>query len=99
MTQPYFKVKYFIIYCNKSYITVSDDMRNFIYSDVNYLDTIDSKHYDPELFFKYLKHLSTKYPDSILSVNYKYEYFNSNNNEYMNRLNVFNGIIANNLDG
>jgi hypothetical protein len=100
MSVPYFKVKWFIICCNGKYITVNDELKNFILDDMNYLDTIDSQHYDPVLFFKYLKHISKKYPDTIVDVNYKYEYFNhSHINEYMNRLHVLNGVITNNLIG
>jgi hypothetical protein len=97
---PYFKVKNFYIYCNHNEVTINPEEKNIILNKIYYLDTILCTHYNPSEFFKYLENLSQMYPDDILYVIYKYEYFNHKYiNEYMNKLSVKNSLITDNLNG
>jgi len=97
---PYFKVKNFYIYCNHNEVTINPEEKNIILNKIYYLDTILCTHYNPPEFFKYLENLSLMYPDDILYVIYKYEYFNHKYiNEYMNKLSVKNSLITDNLNG
>lgn len=98
----YFYVKIFKIFQVKHgqliEYKVNDEMKEFIISQKYMLDTIHSRHYDPDIFFKYIKFVSKKSPNIKYRVFYKYKYYNHYmNDEYQNELEVINSIINDNL--
>jgi len=98
----YFKIKYFRIFNNdtKQEIDVDPLLKELIMYKKYYLQTNKDLHYDPDVFFDYLKLLSSKFPNSKFHVYYKYEYFNHDHiNTYMNQLSVNNMEIDDKLMG
>jgi hypothetical protein len=77
---------------------VDDEIKEFIKSQKYMIDSIHSRHYDPDIFFKYIKFLSKKNPTRKYRVFYKYKYYNHYmNDEYQNELEVINSVINDNL--
>ena len=98
----YFSVKTFRIFQVETgqllEYKVTDEMKEFIISHKYMLDTIHSRHYDPDIFFKYIKFVSKKNPTIKYRVFYKYKYYNHYmNDEYQNELEVINCLINDNL--
>jgi len=98
----YFQVKRFKIYYDENgqiiEYDVSDEMTKFICSQKYILDTDQSRHYDPDIFFKYIKFISLMNHNKKYRVLYKYKYYNHYmNDEYQNELEVINSNIQDNL--
>jgi len=94
----YFQVKNFAIYSNSISYPVINEIKDFICSEKYYLDNPDAIHYDPDLFFKYIKYVSNIFPTVKYKIYYTYIYYNhSHINEYQNQMEVINGIINDNL--
>ncbi len=102
---PYFKVKSFHVSKKNSNnefddFIVSDDVKDFILNEVNYLSDKFALHYNSPLLYKYVDYLKNKYPQDYFEVYYKYEYFNHDHvNTYMNRLKISNGVVTDHLIG
>ena len=102
--QAYFSVKNFsILYLDnndnkfKTY-PVDNKMKDFILSQIYYLNTIYDNHYDPDLFINYIKYVAKNNPDKKFTVHYVYIYYNHfMNNEYKNMLTICNDDIVNNI--
>ena len=99
----YFRVKDFSISYidndnNLNNYPVDNKIKDFILSETYYLNSIHDNHYDPELFFKYIKYIAKSNPDKKFTVHYVYIYYNHfMNNQYMNKLTICNDDIVNNL--
>ena len=94
----YFQVKNFAIYSNSIAYPITNVIKDFICSEKYYLDSPDAIHYDPDLFFKYIRYVSNIFPTVKYKIYYIYIYHNhSHINEYQNQMEVINGIINDKL--
>jgi len=94
----YFQVKSFVIFSKDGAYQVDDNSYKIICSKQYHLEDDVGIHYDPIDFFEYLKNMSNMTPDVKYKVLYKYIYHNhSYINEYMNKMEVLNGVITDKL--
>jgi hypothetical protein len=94
----YFQVKHFLIFSKDGAFNVDNNIQKTICSKEYQLVNDVDKHYDPIEFFDYLKNISNMNQDVKYKVLYKYIYHNhSYINEYMNQMEVLNGVITDKL--